>query len=180
MRAIYILLCALLALSACRSTVTTMKADTDQIRTVDPSMGYLLMGVETNSDLKHIDINGPTPIRLTHTDLKEGTSYILIPLAAGEYSLSNVQFNSYYNSRMKNRDIWQFEIKQSTVSYVGHLEVKTRGFFVFYSSIELVNRSTEALDFMHEDFPSILNNRVMYYGGPGEDTYFQFVNGLGE
>ena len=180
MRAISILLCAFLLLSACRSTVTTMKVDTDKIQTVAFSMGYLLMGVDTNSDLKHIDINGPDPIRLTHADLKKGTSYILIPIAAGEYSLSNVQFNNYYNSRMKNDDVWQFEIKPATVSYVGHLEVKTKGYFVFYSSTELVNRSTEALDFMQEDFPLILNNRSMYYGGPGEDTYFQFIDGLGE
>lgn len=180
MRAISILVCALLCLSACRSTVTTMKVDTDQIQTVDANMGYLLMGVDTNSNLKHIDIDGPNPIRLTHADLKKGTSYILIPMAAGKYSLNNIQFNYYFNSRMKDDDIWQFDIKPATVSYVGHLEVNTRGYFVFYSSTELVNRSTEALDFMQEDFPSILNNRVMYYGGPGEDAYFQFIAGLGE
>jgi hypothetical protein len=41
------------------------KVDTDQIKSSknSKSMAYLLKGVETNSDLKHIDIDGPSPIR---------------------------------------------------------------------------------------------------------------------
>lgn len=175
-----LIICVVLFLSACRSTVSTMKEDTDSIKPSNNNMGYLLMGVETNNDLKHIDIDGPSSIRLTHADLKKGTSYILIPLLAGEYQLNNIQFNYYYKSRLKDQDVWQFEIKPETISYVGHLEVSTKGFYVFYSSVELVNRSTEALDFMLSDFPSILDNRTMFYGGPGEDGYFQFLESLGE
>lgn len=170
----------LVGLSACNSTVTNMTVDADTIGADDTETGYLLIGVETNISLKDIEIDGPDDIALSHDDLKSGTNFILVPLRAGDYEVRKVTFNNRYRALLRGETDWSFKIKPQTISYVGHLEISAMGFYSAYSRIELVNRSTEALDFMEQDFPAIFSNRELFYGGPGNDTFFDFVKTLGE
>lgn len=169
-----------IVLSACNSTVTKMTVDADTIDADDTVTGYLLIGVETNINLKDIEIDGPDDIALSHDDLKSGTNFILIPMRAGHYEVRKVTFNNRFRALLRGETDWSFTIKPQTISYVGHLEISAMGFYSAYSKIELVNRSTEALDFMEQDFPAILSNRELFYGGPGTDTFFDFVKTLGE
>jgi len=140
------------------------------------SDGYLLIGVETNRDLKNIFISGTRAIKLSHEDLRFGTNYILINLAAGDYLIDSVALNSYQKLRLADEENWRFEVKPNTISYIGHLELQSRGFFSLVSRVELVNRSTEALEFMESDFPTILSARKMYFGGPSDDYFFSYLN----
>ena len=168
-----------LFISACSSTVSTLKEDVGVLAT-NTNKGYLLIGVETNFNLKDIFIDGPIDIDLSHKDLRKGNNFILVPLTAGMYEIKRINLGYYSRYKLREEDDWTFEIKSQTISYVGHLEFKRGSFLNSYARIELVNRSTEAFEFMREDFPSILNSRDLYYGGPGEDNFFDFVKTLGE
>jgi hypothetical protein len=167
-------------LSACRSTVKTIDEDNSQLIRNKTEKGYLLIGVETNYSLRNINIGGQRSIRLSHKDLRSGTNFILVPLDAGTYEVEDVGFNRYMSARLRDEDDWSFTIKAQTISYVGHLEISSRSQFSKYLSIELVNRSTEAVDFMTVNFPNIYSTQTLYYGGPGEDDYFDFIKTLGE
>ena len=176
----FFILLSILFLSACNTTVSTLKTDADAISETDLTSGYLLIGVETNFNLKEINIDGPTDINLSHKDLRAGNNFILVPLPAGTFEVTGINMTHYSHFEMREEDDWSFEIKPQTISYVGHLEFDWRGFNRSYAHIELVNRSTEALEFMQKDFPNILSSRMLYYGGPGEDSFFDFLETLGK
>jgi len=173
-----LLLAIILTLSACKTTVETITTDQDIIS--NEEMGYLLVGVETNRSLRAINLGGESGIRLSHEDLRQGSNFILVELAAGEYVVEKVELNRWLRLFLEDEENWAFTVKPQTISYVGHLEIIGGGFFSRSSSIEFVNRSTEAVEFMEDSFPSILLNRDLYYGGPGNDSFFDVLNGKGE
>lgn len=160
-------------LAGCASTVSSIKEDKDI--NLDVDAGYLLLGVDTNQGLQSIDIDGPKDIRLTSADLRSGTQYILINLAAGDYRIEEIKLNQYWYIELEEGH-WDFTIRPGGISYVGHVEVQTRSNFwlaQLTDDLKLANRSTEALLFMEEKFPSILQNRELRYDGPGTDPFLQ-------
>lgn len=167
---------SLLFLSGCNSTVTTLEQDTDLISTADK--GYLLIGVETNRDLKSISISGPDRISLSHKDLNAGTNFILVDLSVGEYEIDRITLDRWFRINLKDGENWQFTISSQSINYVGHLEIVNRGFFSSSARLELINRSTEAVEFMETNFPNINDSKTLSYGGPGEDFFFDYLNSL--
>lgn len=165
-------------LAACSSTVTSIVEDTDLLTDDNIPKGYLLIGVDTNTNLKEILITGPTTIRLSHANLKKGSNFILHPTIAGTYKIKKVYFNNLYRTRIRNDELLEFTIEEGRVSYVGHLQIDVRGWFGLYSYIELINQSSKALEFMEAEFPNLSQLRQMYYGGPGEDYFFQYLQNL--
>lgn len=167
-----------LLVSSCTSTVETITVDQDTIS--NRGDGYLLIGIETNRNLRSIELGGSNSVKLSHQNLRAGSNFILIDLPAGDYIVEKIDLNRWYRLFINDEENWTFTIKPQTISYVGHLEIANSGFFRPSSEIELVNRSTEAVEFMEDFFPSILESRVLYYGGPGNDIFFDVINGGGE
>lgn len=164
-------------LSSCVSQVTTMKIDEGV--NLDDKSGYLLVAVDTNYPLDNIVISGKKLIRLTNENLKQGSNYILTPLPAGKYKVSRVFLNQFFNLKL-NKGMWDFEIAPNTISYVGHLEVTQRGSGLIFLwtpdvYVELVNRSSQAIEFLEEKFPKLLSGYNLTYNGPGEDDFFNLV-----
>ncbi len=157
-------------LTSCMNQVVSIKTDEDLPLT--EKEGYLLLAVETDRKLNHIQIGGKKTIRLTNEDLRKGSNYILTNIPAGEYRIKKIEFSSYFGYRM-GKGYWSFEVKPGVISYVGHLTIDFsnfgRGFF------ELVNQSSLALEFLEGKFPNILKNRRVEYWGPGEDRFFDEV-----
>jgi hypothetical protein len=133
-------------------------------------MGYLLIGVETNSYIDQVIISGEKRIKLTKEDLRQGTNYFLIDMPAGDYSISKVKFNRWWKMSLKE-GYWDFNVHPGTISYVGHLTIESYNYFFYKNQIELANRSSEALIFMEQNFPNILVKRKIQYDGPGEDPF---------
>lgn len=163
----------LLLFSGCISKVTSITQD--KVKILTPDKGYLLLGIETNLDLKSIRILGQEYIELSPKDLKEGSNYFLLDLEAGRYTIDQVKLNNYWRRKLTDDEYWQFEVIPGKINYVGHLEINTWGHWSPITSTELVNRSSEALELLEEKFPNILTNRSLIYGGPGEDVFFDFV-----
>lgn len=160
---------------SCATQVTSIKQDQD--RELEANIGYVLLGIQTNRSLKTIYIDGPQKIHLSSMDLKKGTNYLLVDLQAGVYSIKRVVLNDILmvSLVLNKKDPWNFEIKPDQINYVGHLEVVQRDLLGFYTHLELVNRSSEAIEFLEEKFPTVLANRSLTFGGPGDDHFFQYL-----
>ncbi len=163
--------------NACASKVTNLKTDAD--RTLSDEQGYVLLGIDTNRDLYQIYLDGPTRIKLTAEDLAEGDSYILADLEAGEYSIDRLYIDKYRYYRFDEEDNFKFTVMSGKVSYVGHLETVTVGYWYPRTYLQLDNRSSQALVFMQEEFPNISSKRKLSYGGPGEDTFLEYEATIG-
>ena len=175
---ILLILIALVLLASCATEVTSIKQD--QHRILDSGKGYLLLGVETNRDLKTISISGPQNIKLSSANTKRGTNYLLVDLEAGIYTIDKVRLDNYWRFDLDDEEYWTFEVLPNQISYVGHLEIVQRGYWQRYTHAELVNRSSESLEFLEKKFPNVLSNRAIAYGGPGEDNFFEFLTVSGK
>lgn len=169
----YFIFLLLLIISSCATKVHTLKVDKDV--NLSSGSGYILFGIDTSQNLKSLLLNGEKKIRLTHENLKKGSNYLLVDIKAGIYYIDKIRMNNNWSTWFKDKKFWNIKIKPQQVNYVGHLEIKPTGNSAYSNSIELINRSSEALEFMEENYPNILNNRTMVYGGPGEDKFFELV-----
>lgn len=164
----------LIILAGCSSTAENIKLDQDNITNIDN--GYLLLGIDTNRDLKSIRLSGAASIELTHKDISADADYILIQLPAGQYTFNKIDLDRYFYLDFDEEKLWDFSVKSGKINYVGHLELFNRGFFSRSINIELLNKSSQALEFMEEQYPNILNARQITYTGAGEDSFLDFAH----
>lgn len=148
---------------------------TDEVVPLTGESGYLLIGVQTRDDLNFVDLEGPKSVRLSDKDLRSGTNYILIELPAGQYTISDLELGSARRIIFEDKENWQIEVQQQRINYVGHLEVRTYGYWIPVAYTELQNRSSQALEFLQRDFPVILAGYPLSYGGPGEDHFLPYI-----
>ena len=179
MRSLITLTC-LFFLYGCATQVSTLKSG--EHKTLKSGKGFILLGVETNANLNSIYISGPQSIKLTHSDIKEGTNFLFVDLKAGKYKIDRVAIGKNRNLRLKQDDIsWDLQIESGKISYVGHFEWKTHSYSRYYSFwsasyfVELVNRSSEALEFLEKEHPLMLSQNSLVYGGPGKDYFYSFL-----
>lgn len=174
-RSILYLLITLLA--GCVSSASNIKIDEDKSLSTDE--GYLLIGVESSSNLRSIRIEGPQKINFTSKDIRRGTNYILTDLKAGSYTIDHVRMTILGNLRVKkhltDKENWGFDVVAGEINYVGHFEVVDKGYLGVNTTVELVNRSSESLEFLETNFPVLISARPIKYGGPGEDEFFDFI-----
>ncbi|MCY7296501.1 hypothetical protein [Alteromonas sp. a30] len=159
---------SMLMLLGCGATKNTLSKDKDILASNHD--GYLLMSVDTQTDLSSIRVFGRTTFTLSKDDLRKGSNYILLALPAGDYRFTKITIGrSYY---MLRDEIWDFSIKPQVISYVGDLSfVSAFG----GANISLVNQSSMALEFLEDSFPNILAQRAVEYQGPGEDSFFDYA-----
>jgi hypothetical protein len=163
-------------LIACSSMVSSIKDDQDKV--LESNVGYLLLGIETNQDIKSIHITGPTNIIIGHQDLKTGTNFVFTDLPVGKYTIERIKLSRYWSVNFKDEALWEFELSPQSINYVGHLELARASTWFPLTYAELVNRSSEALEMMEDEYPNILADRELFYGGPGEDNFFELLKEL--
>lgn len=174
MRSLFLLVLAC-SIFGCATNVTSIKVDAD--KNLKAGRAYVLLGLETDRDLKKISISGPQNISMSHKDLKQGSNYLLVDLKAGTYTIDRVHLDSYWRVYFKE-EYWQFTVSPDQISYVGHLELVNHGYWATHTETVLANRSSEALEFLEDKYPNILANRKLTYGGPGSDNFFDYVQSL--
>lgn len=165
-----------LLLNACATKVKSIKNDRDI--NLKPNDGYLMLSVDTSVDLSRITIDGEKTIVLTRSDLRAGSNHILITLPAGNYYFDKIRF--YIGLREAyvelERGMWDFQAKPGMISYVGKLKVKSSRWGRNTQYI-LINNSSQALEYLEQNFANILKSRTIDYQGPGDDNFFKVVSG---
>ena len=159
-------------ISSCAQKVQSLKQDVDLA--LEPDAGYLLIGVQTNLPLDSILITGEKRIRLTSDDLRSGSQFILIDLPSGEYDIDQIKIDSWLRTILKG-DVWKFNVSPGVISYVGNLDFSGSYYFGSSVNVKLENRSSSAISFLEQKFPSILLNRTVIYQGPGKDPFLEYV-----
>lgn len=168
----FLLICTL---AGCVNTANKMTTDVDTLK--EPNLGYALIGLQSRKGFKSLLLNGEEYVRLDANDINQSSTYLLIPLKAGTYNFYRVEFNLGYTEFNTDSDYWEFTVTPGTVNYVGHLKMSGRSTFGI-SEAKLVNHSSNALEFMEQEFPNILESRQIVYGGPGEDNFYDFIRTL--
>ncbi|AWF81270.1 hypothetical protein BTJ40_10815 [Microbulbifer sp. A4B17] len=140
---------------------------------LDIDEGFLLVAIDTNFSLDKIKIKGAKYFFLSRENLHPGGNYILFKAPAGEYRFDKVYLNYIYAYELEE-EYWSFQINPEVISYVGHLTVD-QNLFKLLARIELENRSTEALEFLEENFSELIETKNIQYAGPGKDDFFNIV-----
>ena len=161
----------LVFLCGCASEVTSIRDEAEAV--LDRNEGYLLMEVDTTHNLEAIHIVGPRHIKLTRTDLRTGSNYILVSLPAGRYRIDSVNRTQQYYYALVG-DNWDFQVREGAISYIGNLTFKG-DYWGFSGSFALINRSSFALEYLEKNFPGLLETRPLVFGGPGDDGFFEAV-----
>lgn len=159
-------------LGGCASEVTSIR-DASEAK-LNEAEGYLLLEVDTTHNLESIWISGAKNIKLTSADLRAGSNYILVNLPAGEYEIDRVDVNDFFYYRMEN-DMWGFSVQEDVISYVGNLTFEGH-LWGLAGHFTLINRSSFALEYIEDNFPSLLESRRMEFRGPGDDDFFEVVS----
>lgn len=165
-----------LLLASCAQKVSTLQSDVDV--NLDAKTGYLLIGIETDYNLDEINLSGVTSLVLSSKDLRRGAQFILIDIPAGAYSVDSIKMNYFWYTKLKE-GYWDIEVSPGIVSYVGHLNIGRDKWWRGGSTVELENRSTEAMVFMRDSYPNILQSRKLRYTGPGDDGFLEYLEAEG-
>lgn len=171
-----ILFMVAVALTGCAQTVNSIKEDGHQLD--GENFGYVLLGVDSNQNLKSLSIKGSQSIEITHKDLRRDGRYILVKLKSGRYYFSEVSFGRIAQLKInrEKKQYWTFDVFPNQINYVGNLEVNTstlHPFLPFYYQIELLNNSSSALEYVQESFPSIFSSTPIAFTGVGNDEFLQ-------
>lgn len=176
---VILLLLAVSSLFGCAQKIESISQDVD--KKLDNNSGYLLIGIDTNTSLHSLFIGGTKFLKFTGKDLRYGSNYILVSIPEGKYHIKDVKFDKRVYISFTD-DNWDFEVKANQVNYVGdfYIEAKANGYT--YGSISaqvlIENRSTAALLFLEDKFPSILASRKVRYSGTGRDNFLQYAETL--
>ncbi|WP_444897341.1 hypothetical protein [Microbulbifer sp. SSSA005] len=170
-----------LQLSGC---ITAVKPIVDgQKNNLKIDEGFLLVAIDTNFSLDKIKIKGAKYFFLSRENLHPGSNYILFKAPAGKYRFDKIYLNYLYSYELEE-EYWSFQINPDVISYAGHLTVDQNLFklravdqnlFKLRAHIELENRSTEALEFLEENFSELIETKDIQYAGPGKDDFFNVV-----
>lgn len=178
----FLVLSAIFILSACATKVDNIKKDVPSNQ-LDSNEGYLMLTVDTNTDLQRILINGSNSIEVGREDVRRGSNHILVALPAGQYYIERITTRNIWGLR-NHFDFdedealdWRFNVAVGTVSYVGQLRIES-SFWGGYSSFVLVNQASQAQEYLEQNFPALLNNHRVVYQGPGEDNFFDVIRSM--
>lgn len=166
-----------LLVSGCVSKINTLTSDVD--KPIDADTGYLLISISTNFPLHSINITGEKNLRLSADDLTAGSKYILVDVPAGRYNIARIKYNNFLYLTL-DEEFWTFDVQANEISYVGNLDIYTNLNVIWQRAGQplLKNRSSDAMQFMELNFPTILAARQLRYRGPGEDNFFKFLEQL--
>ncbi|MEQ3696080.1 MAG: hypothetical protein ABNH02_03835 [Pseudomonadales bacterium] len=170
-RSIRLAFISILLFSGCAARVTSI--DDGQPSELSEDMGYLVLAIDERSQFQSIMMSGEARVRISSDSLIEGSNYIVYPLEAGDYYFDSFYVTSSFKIRL-DEDNWSVRIEPNRLTYVGHINVSILGLFSS-SAVKLSNRSSEALAFLEDSYPQLLNEVDVAYGGPGNDAYLEYV-----
>ncbi len=161
-------------LSGCVSRVESIK--TDVITQLAEDTGYLFISIDSTISISDVRVSGEKYISLQNPDIYDSVRYYLVAVPAGDYQIDwlGVSWGGRYNfDEDEDKDLWVFSVAPGTISYVGELKIERYGFG--RSSFELLNQSSQALEYLEIKYPKILASRQLEYHGPGNDMFFDLV-----
>ncbi|MEM8499624.1 MAG: hypothetical protein AAF542_16495 [Pseudomonadota bacterium] len=143
---------------------------------LEADQGWLLLIIHADMELHEIEISGAESISIKRKDIPPGHSIHLRKVEAGEYTIRDVDITTFYRFTL-TPDEWKFRVFPGAITYVGHFDVQSLS--NDRARLELVNRSSVALEYMQREHLELLEQIPFKYGGPGEDMFLQELERLG-
>lgn len=167
-----------LSLVACSNTITPIDKNTARFEGKPSIQGYLLFGVNAQAHIKQIAFTGRGEIFSYAPDnANQENSYVLAKLPVGDYSFSDIE-TGLREHELYDEYQWNFSVKANRVNYVGHLEINDRTLdrTCNCAQIHLVNKSSQALEYLLTEYPNAVKNLEISYQGPEEDGFIDFLS----
>lgn len=142
---------------------------------IEADQGWLLLMIHADMELHEIEISGPDSISISRENIPPGSSVQLRKAEAGEYTIGDLDITTFYRFTLKPDD-WKFKVFPGAITYVGHLDVESLS--NDRARLELVNRTSVALEYMQQKHPELLEQMPFKYGGPGEDIFLEELERL--
>lgn len=143
---------------------------------LEADQGWLLLMIHADMELHEIEFSGAESISIKRKDIPPGLSMQLRKVEAGEYTIRDVDITTFYRFTL-TPDEWKFEVFPGAITYVGHFDVQSLS--SDRARLELVNRTSVALEYMQSEHNELLEQMPFKYGGPGEDMFLQELERLG-
>lgn len=167
-------ICFILATITLIGCVTEQKSiKIDQVRKLEENTGYLFITLATNINYSQFKIMGEKYISLKSPDFYKDKNYYLVEVPAGQYEIG--QFEIYHGKFDfdDGDELWEFSVSPGKISYVGELQVHHIKYR--WATFELINNSSQALEYLEIKYPKILANRDLEYHGPGKDFFYDLI-----
>lgn len=148
-----------------------IKVDKDILLSTED--GYLFLALATDIGISSLEIDGPIRIEITNFHKFEKRNYFLGAVPQGQYKISkiNIWGNRFY--LLDNEELpFSFTVNRQAINYAGEVRLKRMDGNTY---IELINRSSLALEYLDEKFPKLILKRAIEYQGPGKDSFFKVV-----
>ncbi|MGJ8693730.1 MAG: hypothetical protein ACSHW0_14780 [Thalassotalea sp.] len=165
---------------------TTLASQAAPDNMTDNSVGktYLLFAIDSDDLVKEVSISGWRSLSFEPEYNEQKISYVLAEIKPGDYEFSTIE-TGLLNNHLDDEIDWSFTIEQGKVNYVGHLEINQEllgGAYFSHSKIELVNKSSFAIEYLQAHHPALFTHNPLTYQGPGQDDfigyyYFLLLNG---
>ncbi|MCW8878491.1 MAG: hypothetical protein OQK04_03525 [Kangiellaceae bacterium] len=161
-----------LILSACVTTVVSVNEYREGEIGSDKALVFIVIDTERN--LENIKISGPESIMLTSEYLTVGKNYLLFELENGIYTLESAKLGRFWEERLNNEQLLQFEVNQGQVNYTGHLNIyisANRDSLLFGMGAELQDCTSKAILYLEKEFPNLISNSQLKYVGNQESNF---------
>lgn len=142
--------------------------------TLRPNEGLLVLHVRTETPLRTISVGGePLPFAVGR-----GTHLRLMAVSAGRYRWSGLGLPANWEDsrqpgtvQVSFRDVAElsFSVEAGRVNYAGMLEVYDYGHHLV--RIRSVDRTALAIEELHAQFPTWLDQFPIVYAGPGRNVF---------
>ncbi|WAJ72434.1 hypothetical protein [Catenovulum adriaticum] len=138
--------------------------------------GYILMGFDTLSHIEAVHIDGVINLTYEPDSAQLDNQFVLAQVPIGSYTFTQVEtgIKKYeLNDELK----WDFDVSPGRINYIGNLEIQEHLMLGYYQKnvVELVNKSSFAIQYLQATKPSLLKNIKLVYQGPGNDTFIDYV-----
>lgn len=164
-----------LALSGCATKVENFKDNS----TLNPAeqKGIVVIAYESDTAIHSLIFNGPTKLTIEHGLYDQEHNYVITTMPAGTYDITRVRVYNRYNYITLGSDEgenWKIDIEANKINYIGHFNIDRVGLGY---KVQTKNESTLALDFLKENYKTLLSKYPLVYAKNGpKDDFFHYVN----
>lgn len=170
----------LFPLLLCSCVTTTLDPIDDGHYVLSPQTGFILLPVFNDIRIYQLNISGHKNFKLNGKLFNSKKSYTLLELPVGEYRFSSIRIKSYETITDFESGFWDFTVEEGVVNYVGHLIINNHStnWHRYSLTYELQNNAPIALEYLEAEYPNILKNHLIAFGGVGQDDFFSYAESL--
>lgn len=138
-----------------------------------PDEGLLLLEVDTNLKLMHVQVSSVgRGSGLSLDNLRPGQTAGLFVVHAGDYRWSRIDTSLYTRLEFKDEDEYRFHVEPGKITYAGDLVFRPTSYY--WANVQVRNRGLRAIDWLEATHPALARQLPVVYSGLYPDGFPAF------